>query len=255
MQSVFSPFYLHVFGASALASRLAHTLQLRAPETLPAVFRMVSARRLTSLLQHAYCANAQTSIALVWQSVKLSLRFCAGRVPVHDRPDGVRRRLPGCALTCHQGLSWDVEARNQPYESGRIPGLVLRPGCLEQGTCVRHTWVPLCAWSYVHASSARDAPTIICSYALVDLGFYMGAMFRGVSDFFPQRCDCLVTMFAPSLCNHMIMRACHMHTCVTYHVNCHAQTSWRGNLFEADRPESSARERLGVSERRAPLTG
>jgi uncharacterized membrane protein YecN with MAPEG domain len=71
MQSVFSPFYLHVFGASALASRLAHTLQLRAPETLPTVFRMVSARRLTSLLQQAYCANAHSATVLVWQRFRV----------------------------------------------------------------------------------------------------------------------------------------------------------------------------------------
>ena len=42
-QQIFSPFYLHVFGGTALALRLAHTLQLRMPEKLPVVFRQARA--------------------------------------------------------------------------------------------------------------------------------------------------------------------------------------------------------------------
>jgi len=38
---VLPPFYLHVYGATALALRLAHTLQLRSPESLPIVLRQV----------------------------------------------------------------------------------------------------------------------------------------------------------------------------------------------------------------------
>ena len=43
VQQIFSPFYLHVFGGTALALRLAHTLQLRMPEKLPAGFRVARA--------------------------------------------------------------------------------------------------------------------------------------------------------------------------------------------------------------------
>ena len=45
VQQIFSPFYLHVFGGTALALRLAHTLQLRMPEKLPAAFRVARASR------------------------------------------------------------------------------------------------------------------------------------------------------------------------------------------------------------------
>ena len=43
VQQIFSPFYLHMFGGTALVLRLAHTLQLRMPEKLPVVFRQARA--------------------------------------------------------------------------------------------------------------------------------------------------------------------------------------------------------------------
>ena len=54
VQQIFSPFYLNVFGATALGLRLAHTLQLRMPEKVPIVFRQARASQCASR-EHNNC--------------------------------------------------------------------------------------------------------------------------------------------------------------------------------------------------------
>ena len=56
VQQIFSPFYLHVFGATALGLRLAHTLQLRVPEKLPIVLRQARASQRAFETKISVCA-------------------------------------------------------------------------------------------------------------------------------------------------------------------------------------------------------